>query len=283
MSAAATLTVTAAPAAPVFTTQPVNQTWVTVGQSVSFNATASGSPTYAWKFGSTTISGATSGTLAITNAQVANAGSYTCIATNAVGSTNSVSVTLTVNTLAAPVFTVNPVPVTIATGHSAVFSASASGSPTPTYQWNLNGAPISGATDPILQVSNARSGSAGAYTCTAANSVSAVTSTSAALTVTTTSNPGRLINLSARAAVGTGNNILIGGFGVQGTGTKQLLVRGVGPALSAFFSNDLAVPQLVLLDNSGAVVATNMGWGHAPVAGPSTASEAPVDATTKTS
>jgi len=279
MSAAATLTVTAAPAAPVFTTQPVNRT-VTVGQSASFNAVASGSPTYAWEFGTTIISGATSGTLAITNAQVANAGSYTCIATNAVGSTNSVSVTLTVNTLAAPVFTVNPVAVTIATSHSAVFSVSASGSPTPTYQWNLNAAPISGATDPILQVSNAGQGNAGAYTCTATNSVGSVTSTSAGLTVTTTTNPGHLINLSARAAVGTGNNILIGGFGVQGTGTKQLLVRGVGPALSAFFTNDLAVPQLVMLDNSGAIVATNIGWGNAPVAGSSTASEAPTDATT---
>jgi hypothetical protein len=67
-SSAATLTVNPAPTAPVFTTQPTNQT-VNVGQTATFTAAASGSPTYAWKFGSTTISGATSGTLTLTNAQ----------------------------------------------------------------------------------------------------------------------------------------------------------------------------------------------------------------------
>ena len=150
----------------------------------------------------------------------------------------------------------------------------------PTYQWNLNNAPISGATDPILQVPNASLTNAGTYTCTATNSVGAVTSTGAMLTVTTTSVQAASSICPARAAVGTGNNILIGGFGVQGTGTKQLLVRGVGPALSHFFSTELVTPQLVLLDNGGAVVATNMGWGNAPVAGASTASESPATATT---
>jgi len=263
---------------PVIQTPPASQT-VAQNSQVTFSVVAGGSGlTYQWQKNGVNISGATGLTFTINSAQVTDSGNYTVVVTNSTGSTTSSTAVLLVT--APPVFTVQPVPVNIASGRSAVFNAAASGSPTPTYQWKLNGAPISGATDPILEVSNAHSGNAGAYTCTATNSVSAVTSTSAALTVTTTSNPGRLINLSARAAVGTGNNILIGGFGVQGTGTKQLLVRGVGPALSAFFSNYLATPQLVLLDNSGAIVATNIGWGNAPVAGASTASEAPTKATT---
>ena len=178
----------------------------------------------------------------------------------------------------APVITLNPVAVNIASGRSAAFSAAATGIPTPTYQWNLNGAPISGATDPVLLVSAATSANAGTYTCTASNSVSSVTSTSATLTVTTTSNPGFLSNLSARAQIGTGNNILIGGYAIGGTGTKNLLVRGVGPALAAFFgSGALATPQLTLL-NGGSVIASNTNWAAAPTAGPSVASDSPMTA-----
>src|SRR6185295_3027582 len=44
----------------------------------------------------------------------------------------------------------------------------------------------------------------------------------------------RLVNVSARNQVGTGDNILIAGFNIAGTGTKQLLIRAVGPKLGAF-------------------------------------------------
>ena len=161
-----------------------------------------------------------------------------------------------------------------------VFNAIAAGSPAPTYQWTFNGAPITGATDAILLVSNATSASAGSYACVAMNSNGPSTSNSATLTVTSSSNAGYLINISARADVGTGNNILIGGFGVTGTGTKPLLIRGVGPGLFNTFglAGELVTPQLILLDNSGAVVATNIGWANSPARGLSTASESPVAA-----
>jgi len=86
------------PAAPAFTTQPQNQT-VTAGGSASFSVAASGkpSPTYQWYLGGTAISGATSASLAISNAQSANAGNYTVTATNLVGSATSSSASLTVN------------------------------------------------------------------------------------------------------------------------------------------------------------------------------------------
>ncbi len=269
--------VTAAPAT-TFTTQPASQS-VAAGQSVTFTAAAAGSPTYQWSGPNGVISGATGASLTLTNVQLSAAGAYTVTATVTGGSVTSSSATLTVIPLSMPAITQNPTSVTVASGHSAVFSVTASGELPPTYQWSLNGAPISGATDPVLEVT-ANSATAGSYTCTASNSSGSATSTSATLAVTTTSNPGYLINLSARANVGTGNNILIGGFGVGGTGAKQLLVRGVGPTLSAFFTTDLVTPQLVMLDNGGAVIATNLGWGSASVAGASTAAEAPASATT---
>ncbi len=43
----------------------------------------------------------------------------------------------------------------------------------------------------------------------------------------------RLVNVSTRAQVGTGNNILIGGFTIGGTTDETVLVRGVGPTLTS--------------------------------------------------
>jgi hypothetical protein len=271
------ITVVAAPAT-TFTTQPGSQS-VAVGQSVTFTAAAAGSPTYQWSFNGSAISGATGASLTLTNVSPSAAGSYTVTATVSGGSVTSNSATLAVLPLSAPTFTVNPVSVTIASGRSVAFSVAASGELAPTYQWNLNGAPITGATDPVLLVSGATSANAGSYTCTASNASGAVTSAAATLTVTTTSTPGHLVNLSARADIGTGNNILIGGFATGGTGTKQILIRGAGPALSAFLGNNaLANPQLTLLDPSGSIVSSNLGWGTAPTPGPSAGAYSPMAA-----
>jgi hypothetical protein len=57
----------------------------------------------------------------------------------------------------------------------------------------------------------------------------------------------RLVNLSARGRVGTGGDILVAGFTVGGTGPKQLLLRAIGPKLSAFgVTGALVDPQLEL-------------------------------------
>jgi hypothetical protein len=62
---------------------------------------------------------------------------------------------------------------------------------------------------------------------------------------TGTGNTPRLVNVSARNRVGTGDDILIAGFNIAGTGTKQLLIRAVGPKLTSFGVTDvLADPKL---------------------------------------
>jgi hypothetical protein len=77
-----------------------------------------------------------------------------------------------------------------------------------------------------------------------------------------TTGSARLINISTRAEVGTGANILIPGFVINGNGTETLLIRADGPALSTFgVSGVLAQPSLSVFDNAGHVIATNTGWG----------------------
>jgi len=84
----------------------------------------------------------------------------------------------------------------------------------------------------------------------------------------------RLVNISARASVGTGFNILIAGFAISGNSSETVLIRGIGPGLNTLFGlpGVLTNPQLSLYDGigSGHVIATNSGWSVAPTTGPST-------------
>lgn len=74
-------------------------------------------------------------------------------------------------------------------------------------------------------------------------------------------NDGRkLTNLSARFQVGTGDNILIAGFALAGTGTKQLLIRAVGPTLVNYgVTGVLTDPQLAVFDGNTSI-ANNNDW-----------------------
>ncbi len=72
---------------------------------------------------------------------------------------------------------------------------------------------------------------------------------------------GTLINVATRAFVGTGDQVLIGGFVVDGAQSKALLIRAAGPALTPFGVPDaLTDPVLRVYAGSG-VVAENDNWG----------------------
>jgi probable HAF family extracellular repeat protein len=76
----------------------------------------------------------------------------------------------------------------------------------------------------------------------------------------------RLVNISARAPVGTGANVLIAGFVIDGTTAKTVLIRGAGPALGALgVPGALPDPQLHLYQSDGAAGSTllgsDTGWG----------------------
>ncbi len=73
----------------------------------------------------------------------------------------------------------------------------------------------------------------------------------------------RLANLSSRAFVGAGDATLIAGMTIAGAAgtTKPLLIRAIGPTLSAFgLAGALVRPRLTLFNDEGAVVAQNTNW-----------------------
>jgi len=72
---------------------------------------------------------------------------------------------------------------------------------------------------------------------------------------------GILRNVSTRARILTGENVMIGGFIIGGTGTKTVCVRAIGPSLTAAGVIDaLMDPVLELHDSTGAVIANNDDW-----------------------
>ncbi len=71
----------------------------------------------------------------------------------------------------------------------------------------------------------------------------------------------RLINISTRLRVETGDNVAIAGFVVGGTGPKKVLVRALGPGLTAFgVQGVLADPRLDLANSQGTILASNDSW-----------------------
>ena len=73
---------------------------------------------------------------------------------------------------------------------------------------------------------------------------------------------GVFANISTRLKVGTGDNALIGGFIVTGTGKKRVLLRALGPSIP--LGGTLADPRLELYNGAGQLVASNDNWKDAP-------------------
>ncbi len=161
---------------------------------------------------------------------------------------------------------------TVAAGSSVTFSVTARGATR--YQWFRNGATIAGATNSTYTLTNVTTAANATYTVLAHNSPFADTSVNAvlgrnaeaalsegAVLLVAPPNPGRLINLSVRTSAGTGAQTLIAGFVVGGTGSKQVLVRAIGPTLGVFGVNGvLADPRLGLFSGT-TETANNSGWG----------------------
>ncbi len=71
----------------------------------------------------------------------------------------------------------------------------------------------------------------------------------------------RQLNISTREMVGTGDNVLIGGFIVSGTTPKEVILRGIGPSLAAAGVNNVLLdPTLELRDGGGTLLFSNDDW-----------------------
>jgi hypothetical protein len=260
--------------APTFTTQPTGQT-LAAGSNVTFSAAATGTPppTFQWAKNGTAIAGATNPVYTLTGVQSADAGLYTAIATNSAGSATSNAAQLTVtvaNPAVAPAFTTQPAAQSVTVGTGFTFSAAASGTPAPTYQWMKDSSSIAGATTATYAMASAALADTGLYTVVASNSAGTATSTAAALNVTPPGAPptdfGRLINLSILTNAGPGASVLTMGAVIGGAGSAgalPLVIRAVGPTLGTAFGigGVLADPVMTVnAQGTAAPVAVNDNW-----------------------
>jgi len=87
---------------------------------------------------------------------------------------------------------------------------------------------------------------------------------------------GNVANISTRLPIGSGDDVLITGFIITGdaSATKKVLVRGIGPSLTAKgVTGALADPQLTLNDSTGTAIARNDNWKQTDIFGVITADQ----------
>lgn len=168
--------------APQIATQPENVT-VCVGKPLALTTQATGdNVTYQWFKGTTAIPMATSATYDKATASIADAGSYSVVATNACGSSRSVQVDVVVNTEVS--ITKEPTDVAINDNEKLTFTVEATASDVVSYQWFHNNTEIVGATAATYTVNKAKMSDAGEYYCVVTNSCGEKTSRKAVASIT---------------------------------------------------------------------------------------------------
>jgi uncharacterized repeat protein (TIGR03803 family) len=177
---------------PAITTQPQGLT-VDNQSPASFTvATADDSPvSYQWYFNNSLLSDQTSQTLSLAAVTTNNAGTYTVVASDGLGSVTSSPALLTVVLPGtAPALTQEPQNVTVAGGGSASFTSAASGTAPLTYQWYFDtNTVLTDQTNSVLTLSDVSAGQDGYYLVVVSNPYGSATSTAAQLTVITTTAP----------------------------------------------------------------------------------------------
>lgn len=302
------------PTAPVVTGQPASVA-TTPGAAATFTVTATGTLplTYQWKKDGTDVPGATRPALTISNAQAGNAGAYTVVVTNTLGTATSSPATLVLGSTANPGRLVNmSIRTNAGTGDNTLIVGAGLGGAATTGSKavliravgpTLAAFGVGGAlADTVMTVfrgdgtqfaqnddwgggfdfaavgafgflgtpprDSALYNSAlarGSYSIqiTGKNNATGVALAEiydATPTADFTAATPRLVNVSARTQVGTGDNILFAGFVIGGTTPLRVLVRAVGPTLGAFgVTGALNDPRLEILRGTTSV-ATNDNW-----------------------
>src|SRR5215469_3694301 len=208
-------------AAPSVTTEPTAQT-VTEGQTATFSIVAAGSAplNYQWNKNGVAISGATSSSYTTPVTTASDDGTqFTALVSNSLGSVTSNPASLRIRRRVGPSITTQPANQTVSTGQTATFSVIAAGTAPLTYQWNKNGAAISGATSSSYSTPPTTISDNGAqFTVTVSNAAGSVTSVAATLTVNAVTVPPSITTQPASQTVTAGQ-----------TATFTVIASGTGP------------------------------------------------------
>lgn len=154
------------------------------------------------------------------------------------------------------------------TGARILLNAAVRGMPPLSYQWFKDGEALLSATSDTLVIASTSAADTGSYTLTITNALGSVTTEPACLSVANsaaTPRVNRLANVSTRSYVSTGDGVLIAGFIIDGTGSKTLLLRALGPQLTQYqITSPLASPDLTLYGPAGLELAHNCLWQRNP-------------------
>jgi pectate lyase/pectin methylesterase-like acyl-CoA thioesterase len=246
---------------PFIQSPPVSQT-VSAGQDVIFavGASALPEPAYQWSRDGVAIPGATGPSLLLPTVEAGAAGDYSVTVSNSTGSETSLAAKLTIASEGgAPVIVTHPISNTSTVGDGVTFSVAASGSPSLSYQWLKDGAPIAGATGVTLTRAALQLSDAGFYSVKVSNGVGSVSSAPALLAVRATpiASPVTILTQPASRVAFAGDTV-----------TFSVTARGTPPPSYQWLKDGAPIPgatapSLVLADvqlassGSYSVVATN--------------------------
>jgi hypothetical protein len=256
---------------------------VRTGQTANFSATTTGAPapTLQWQtrpansnaawVDVTTGTGPTTSNYTTDVTTLADNGvQYRVLATNAVGSVASGTVTVSVSDLdVAPTITTQPANLGVTSGNDAVFAINARGTEALSYQWYRNGTALAGANDPVLRLSAVTSANAGSYTVAVSNSAGGATSNPAVLTVSAgapTAVAPSIVTQPASVNANVGSTATLA-VGVDGSGPLSFQWRRDGVNISGATSavltfNSVALPNagtfsVVVSNSAGSVTSSN--------------------------
>jgi hypothetical protein len=285
-------------APPTVTQQPAGQTArVGETVTLTVGASSTPAPSYQWRRNGTNIIGATASTLTLTEIQLTDAGDYSVAVSNSAGSVTSATATVVVTSTNRTARLSNlSVRTTMAAGQTLIVGVVVNDGSRDVLVRAAGPALAafglaSAMSDPLLELYNGPSmvlsnndwspalatmfssvgafafpngskdaafvqGLSAAYSIQARGTGPGVVLVEAYDTGPTT--PARLVNVSARNRAGTGDDILIAGFTISGTGEKPLLIRAIGPKLSEFGVGGVLVdPRLEIYNGAGVRVAEN--------------------------
>jgi hypothetical protein len=168
---------------PTITQQP-QSLGVIPGDTAHFVVAVSGTPPFSfqWRFNGSSLPGATSYSLLITNSQLANVGNYVVVIGNAFGSVTSSPASLVLNL--PPVIANQPASLSVPAGANPAFAVGASGLGALSYQWRFFGTNLPDATSSALAFNDVQTNRAGPYSVSVSNPFGSVTSSIAFLSVT---------------------------------------------------------------------------------------------------
>lgn len=236
----ATVSVGAAPAAPVITTQPTPIS-VARGSEAMFAVGATGTEaiSYQWFKGGVAITGANAPQLRMAYVGDADTGTYSVEVTNAAGTVASTPARLTVTAAApgavAPSIQTQPAAVAVTEGNVATFAVGVAGSGPMTFQWRKNGSNIVGATAAAYTIAAVTVADAGTYSVVVGNAVGNTTSQAATLAVA----PATGTPVLAPPVIAVPPSGLVVAPGMSGT--LGVTAQGSGPLAYRWFRNGAEV------------------------------------------